>query len=205
SIYTVIKDFTADIYLKFKYQDDLIYFDLQGLSVSKDSVELGVGDSDTVTVSNYAGSFSATIASSSVASLSRSSDVLTITGVALGSTSVTVTDGIITRTISVNVVPETYTIPLSLGAWANDGAKIFAWVWGDRFDSRWVAASSNSLVVPYYTNGLVLVRRDNGAISGGWECWNRTGNIDMQKNKTLTFSSWDGGAPDNNYSVFTWN
>lgn len=205
SIYTVIKDFTADIYLKFKYQDDLIYFDLQGLSVSKDSVDLGVGDSDTVTVSNYAGSFSATIASSSVASLSRSSDVLTITGVTLGSTSVTVTDGIITRTISVNVVPDTYTIPLSLGDWANDGAKIFAWVWGDGFDSKWVAASSNSLVVPYYTNGLILVRRNNGATSGGWDCWNRTGDIDMQKNKTLTFSSWKGGAPDNNYSVFTWN
>lgn len=128
--YTVLQDFTADIYLKFKFEDDQIYFDLAGLSLSKYSAELAPEETDTVTVSHYAGSYSAISSNVSVATVNKDGDTITITGVSDGSATITVTDGVVTRNISVTVTtpPETNEITLYFSNNKNwNNLKVYIW------------------------------------------------------------------------------
>ncbi|MCR4911291.1 MAG: hypothetical protein K5925_02045 [Bacilli bacterium] len=103
--YTVLQDFDADVYIKIKNQDDKIYFDLQGLSVSKSSTSLLPGGTDTITVSHYAGSYTATSRNTNVATVAKAGDTITITAVAAGSTVIDVTDGVAPKEIEVTVDP----------------------------------------------------------------------------------------------------
>ena len=134
--YTVLQNFTADIYLKFKYENDQVYFDLSGLSLSKYSVELEPEGTDTVTAYNYAGSYSVTSSDTGVATVSKVGDTITITGVADGTTTIIVTDGVVTRNISVTVEtpPETNEVTLYFSNnknWSN----VYAYVWSSSTDT----------------------------------------------------------------------
>ena len=101
--------------------------------------------------------------------------------------------------------PTTKKIDVDLGDWANDSAVIFAWVWGEGMDAQWIKIDSGnaSFTVPKEAEHMILVRMASGSASASWDtCWNRTGDIDIEAGKVLTFATWDGG--EKGYSTFTW-
>ena len=198
--YKVLKDFTADVYIKIKYEQDQIYFGLTQMAVSKSSINMEAGDSDNVIITNASGNITATSSNTSVATVKKEGTTLIVTGVANGSATITVSDGETTKTISVTIASD-ITINVSPGAWTSDNAVIFAWVWGNGISGQWVKLTSNKFVVPNGITGLKLVRMPNGSTQGDWDtCWNDTGDITYQSGKTLTFSSWGSGKT----SVFNW-
>ena len=202
--YTVLKDFTSDVYIKMKYGEDEVYFGLVQLSLDKTSVNLDVDESDTVIATNAYGPLTGTSSDNSVATVRTEGTSIIITGKAEGEATITVNDGETIQNITVTVGgPSEVVINLFLDEWSNDNAVIFAWVWGNGFDSRWIKANGDTLTVPTGVTGLILVRMPNGSATGNWDtCWNRTNDITYQSGKTLTFATWDKGA--NGYSTFNW-
>ena len=203
SNYKVLKDFTSDVYIKLKYQQDQIYFGLTQLSLDKNTVNIAVEESDTVIATNACGPLTVTSANNSIATVRTEGTSIIISGVSAGETTVSVSDGDTTKNITVRVGASNVVINLSLGGWSSDYAVIFAWVWGDGFNSQWVKANGSTLTVPSGVNGLILLRMPSGSSEANWDtCWNRTNDIVYQSGKTLTFDSWDGGAEGR--STFIW-
>ena len=100
--------------------------------------------------------------------------------------------------------PSTITITVNLGDWANDGAVVYAWVWGNGFDAQWIRVEDGKLTVPSGVTGLKLVRLDpaNSTMRvltvyeniNACTIWNGpTGDISYQADKVLSFVSWESG------------
>ena len=197
--YTVKQDFTTDVYIKIKDKDDQIYFDTAGIKIDKNSVNLLPSGSDTVEVSNYVGSYSASSSDTEVATVSKNGNALTITAVAVGSATISVTDGVVTREISVTVaeLPSTYTYT---GTWTvgwiwSDQAVVLIWAWGGTYSGgTWVAVDSstaNSISFEVARNsgmnGFKLVRFPKGTTPA-------TANWDNKYNETSNNASISSGV-----------
>ena len=185
------------------------------LKVDKNSVAVAVGEDVVVKASNWAGAaLAAESADTTIATVvAEQNGTVTIHGVATGTTKVTVSDGIKSIEVSVEVsaepIPTTKEIVVDLagsdanGGWGKDNPAIFAWVWKGSETGTWVKLENGKLTVAIDADHLILLRMEGGSTSANWDtCWNRTGNIEIQNGKVLTFSSWNGG--ENGYSAFIW-
>ena len=81
---------------------------------------------------------------------------------------------------------------------AGDGSPAwFAWVYNGSNADQWITGtvdSSGNVIFPGAADfgGMVIVRMPTGSTSGAWSgYWNRTGDITIQKNKTLYFTGWN--------------
>ena len=123
--YTVKKDFYADMFIKLKAEGNNIYFGLDRMSVDKEAVNVAVAGEANIKVSDWMGAeLTVTSGDNNVATVRKvdNNGNYTITGVAVGSTTITVTDGILTKVVNVTVAeaPSTVTIYVAgLGGWEN--------------------------------------------------------------------------------------
>ena len=94
----------------------------------------------------------------------------------------------------------TKSIPLSLGEFLKDGAKVYAWAWTDGVLGHWYALDegNESVTIPQWADKL-LIARFNPEISepsfelGPDMLWNQSPDLEYQEGKTLTFISWSDG------------
>ena len=195
STYTVKQDFSADIYIKLKYNDDQIYFDLSGLSLSSYNETITVGNNASITVSNWSGdTYSVTSQDTNIATCLVNDNIITVTAVAVGSTTITVSDGVVTRYISITVNSyTTYTIT-SLPNWIrNDNCVIFAWAWGDSNGGDWYSCNftnSTTITVDLLSdsNGMLLVRCIAGTTTPNWGESNNVAGRIYNKTEDITFT-----------------
>ena len=199
--YTVLQEFYADVYLQLQQNNDSVYFGLKSLTLSADSVTVAVGDANnTIKVSNWGGdSVIATSANNAIATVALGDEVdgkkpVVITGVAAGSTTITVSDGVNSAKITVTVTStvEKYSISFSINYGTNYGESIY--MVGDF--SSWGVAGAYELVWNDGNNWTITIIQDRGTVFEFKFAHMSTDNpsiydgcMEPGSNRTITFDS----------------
>ncbi|MCR4911933.1 MAG: bacterial Ig-like domain-containing protein [Bacilli bacterium] len=101
------------------------------MSLSSDTASMSVDGNKQITVENPNGDVTATSNDETVATATYNEGILTITGKKVGSTTVSVTDGIVTRTVSVTVTEITTKVTITLQTQFDAGMGSRAYLVGD--------------------------------------------------------------------------
>lgn len=95
---------------------------------------------------------------------------------------------------------ETRTFYLKAGDWANDGAVIDAWIWGESITDQWVdfekiGEKEFKAQLPKGTTGIKLFRRSTTHTKNNFDInnrWNTSGDLTISDaNDCLTFINWN--------------
>ena len=102
-----------------------------------------------------------------------------------------------TPTEAPTTAPSSNDVVFEPGAAGDGNPAWFAWVYNGSEADQWIQGttdSSGNVTFPGAGDfgGMVIVRMPTGSTSGAWSgYWNRTGDITIQKGKTLYFTGWN--------------
>mgnify|MGYP006988870939 CR=1 FL=1 len=139
-----------------------------------------------------------------MATVSKSNDVITIKAIELGSATIAVTDGVVTRNISISVVESiTFTVT-DLPNWIeNNSCVIFAWAWGGNAGGgEWysitISGTTGTFSAPSDITGFNMARCVAGTSTPSWSAkgdstgrvYNKTSDVSFLSG-TTTYKSPD--------------
>ena len=128
---------------------------LPPLAVSPNSVQVPVGGTATVSVTNASGTVTATSSNTSIATVTYASGTATIRGVAAGSATVTIADGFNSRTVAVTVVAGLTVSPTSVQVPVGGTATVSV----TNASGTVTATSSNTAIATVtYASGTATIR-----------------------------------------------
>ena len=163
--YTVLQEFYADVYIKIKNEDNQIYFGLKTLTLSADSLTVHAGDTNsTIVASNNGGALQVTSANEAIATVALGENgAISITGVAAGSTKVTVSDGVNSSTITVTVTSDVvrYSVTFTINYNTNSTANVI-FMCGDFCE--WHLEEAYKLTWHDGNNWSITIEQDEGTV-----------------------------------------
>jgi Pilus formation protein N terminal region len=164
------------------------------MTVSPASLSMVAGTTSTLATNNAAGALAASSSRPAVATVGVSANVVTITGVAAGSATVSVSDGITTVGVAVTVVPRLTVSPTSLAMTPNTSSSITA----SNVSGTLSASSGNTSVATASVSGNVIAVR--ALASGATVVTVRDSSTTLTVPVTVASSSSSG-----RYSLLAWN
>ena len=223
--YAVLKSFQADVYLKLKYNDDLVYIGdaspiedpvIEPFAIDHDSLTLNVGDTATLVASNGIGTVSFVSSDSTVASVSKEGSTATISALAAGTANITVSDqggNELVCAITVNEINYRSIYLNANGMFDTNDVAIFVHAWNDdgQTDYKMSLVSGQNIVYTAEINEayehVIFLRCAPGAESVIWgegsNVYNQTGNMDLgNTNDMWTMNAWQNNSPVGTWSVF---
>ena len=182
------------------------------MSVDKENLSLGVSSTGTINVYNASGELKVESKDTSVATVSLSGSVITVTAVAVGSATVELKDDEKTINVTITVTqesPTTQTIVVYTNStYQSDGAWFTVWAWQSGHDGHLYTATTGgyedegnwTFEVPIECDNMIVIRMKGGVVITNYDIfpdddqkYNQTGNKSIQAGKTFTITSWFDG------------